>query len=143
MTHPNRQVELGELLANTIGAVVQAQEELDAYSSRRQQAFENTAEGELVLPPLWYTFSAVDIELELAATVAKLEDTGSARMLTRTLDPTSVGLHGYAASSGLRVRVRVEPKGFMPMADTAVPVAPVQNGDGTASGDRPTENADG
>ena len=122
MPPTNPRVELGDLLARTVASVVRAQEELDDYAARRQRAFENAAPGELVLPPLWHTFSAVDIELELAASVSRAEAGGSGtspRLLARTLDPTSVSLYGHAASAGLRVRVRVEPQGIVPLAGGA------------------------
>lgn len=120
-------VELGGLLANTVSAVVSAQEQLDAYTERRQEAFDSAKAGETVLPPLWYTFSAVDIEMELAASMSRAEGDGGTRLMARTLDPASVGLYGYRASAGLRVRVRVEPQGF---AQVKPPTPAEEDGDG-------------
>lgn len=108
----NAPVELGRLMATSIGSVVQAQEQLDAYSQRRAQEFHEAEPGSVVLPPLWYTFSAVDLELELAATVGAPPGDDRPVLLAKTLTPTSVGLYGYAASAGLRVRLRIEPQGM-------------------------------
>lgn len=114
----NQPVELGLLLASTIASVVKAQEQLDAYAARRTQAYREAAEGELVLPPLWYTFSKVDVQLELSADIRKIQtDAAGAEphIFSRTLNPSSVGLYGYQASSGLKVRVEMAPQGFVPV----------------------------
>jgi hypothetical protein len=108
-------VELGELLANTLGAVVVAQEKLDNYTLARKQAYEQTPDGALAIPPLWYLFNNVAVELELSAQVAHTtsETTGNLQphLVCRTLNPTSVSLYGYQASAGLRVRIQMTPGG--------------------------------
>ncbi|MDJ0807604.1 MAG: hypothetical protein QNJ78_12310 [Gammaproteobacteria bacterium] len=114
----NQPVELGQLLANTIASVVKAQEQLDVYAAKRTQAYEEAEAGELVLPPLWYTFSKVDVEMELSADIRKIQadsDTLEPHIFSRTLNPASVGLYGYQASSGLRVRVEMSPQGMLPI----------------------------
>lgn len=111
------QTELGELIAQTIGSVVQAQERLDQYALTRRKAYEEAMPGDLVLPPLWYQFNQVELELELSAQIEKIEIPGEAvqgpRLKCATLNPTSVSLYGYQASTGLRVRVQVAPQGNM------------------------------
>jgi hypothetical protein len=97
-------VELGELLSGTVGAVVRAQEELDEHAQRRLEEIEGGAPGHPVLPPLAYTFTNVALELEMTASVA------GSRLLCQTLDPGNVGLYGYQASSGLRVRLVLAPR---------------------------------
>ena len=116
----NQQVELGQLLANTIGSVVQAQEKLDAYTMERKKLYEAEKEGSLALPPLWYVFNNVAVELEMSATVGEEGVPGKngqrePALFCRTLDPSMVSLYGYSASSGLRVKVQMEPKGFLPI----------------------------
>lgn len=119
-------VEMGDLLTNTISAVVQAQERLDAYSLQRKEEFDNAPEGSLALPPLWYTFNSVAVELELSVTVGTVEATSTPsaggsppspqpQLLCRTLNPTMVGLYGYQASAGIKMRVLIGPQGFMPI----------------------------
>ncbi len=123
----NEAVELGQLLSNTIGSVVQAQEKLDQYTQQRKQAYLAAEAGELALPPLWYVFSNVAIEMELSASVAEVynQDTEKSEpyILSRTLNETSVGLYGYQASSGLKVRVLLTPQGMVPIKETVSEVA--------------------
>lgn len=119
----NQSVELGQLLANTIASVVQAQEQLDAYTQRRQAEYAAAPQGSQALPPLWYLFSNVAVEMELSASIAQITDANDGEpkthIVSRMLDPTSVGLYGYQASAGLRVRVQMEPQGFVPIKQTS------------------------
>ena len=120
----SQQVELGQLLANTIGAVVQAQERLDAYSLARQEAYQAAPAGSLALPPLWYLFNKVEMEMELSASVGLQPLPGDAQgsgphLFCRTLEPAMVSLYGYQASAGLRVRVRMTPQGAVPIKTDA------------------------
>ncbi len=123
----NEPVELGQLLSNTIGSVVQAQEKLDQYTQQRKQAYLEAEAGELALPPLWYVFSNVAIEMELSASVAEIynEDTEKSEpyIISRTLNETSVGLYGYQASSGLKVRVLLAPQGMVPIKEPVAEIA--------------------
>lgn len=123
--NPNQMVELGELLARTAGAVMEAQDVLDARAMEQKTIYQKTPTGELALPPLWFTFKNVQIDIEMSATVASVTSTtpnaksgvqsSAVRLLCRPLTPSSVGLYGYQASSGLRVRVLMGPKGVMPI----------------------------
>lgn len=119
----NEAVELGNLLAHTIAGVVSAQERMDQYTEQRRQAYENTEPGEFALPPVWYLFSRVSMEMELSASVANVtlsdnvSEIGQPHLVCRTLDPTMVSLYGYQASSGMRVRVEMEPQGFVPIKE--------------------------
>ncbi len=110
-------IELGQLLANTIESVVSAQEKMDDYTERRRQHYEDTPRGQFALPPLYYVFNRVQLDLELEARV----DTswmGQPRMLANTLNPATVALHGREASASLRVSIEMTPKGFVPVKDT-------------------------
>lgn len=111
--------ELGDLLSTTIGSVVRAQEKLDEYTLARKKAYEMAEIGSLALPPLWYVFKQVGIELEMSASVQKISGAGivddAPHVVCRTLDPTMVSLYGHAASSGMRVRVIVEPGTVLPI----------------------------
>lgn len=125
-------VELGSLLANTIGSVVEAQEQLDAYTMRRKQEFEAAPEGSLALPPLWYAFNQVAVEIELSATVRTSRESTEARtvaapataaaarprLFCQTLNPTTVSLYGYQASAGLKVQVQLALRGVLPLKDS-------------------------
>ena len=114
----NSASELGNLCAQTIKAVIGAQETMDAYTLQQKQAYDNAAEGELVIPPTWYHFSRVALEMELSAQVSYLED-GAPHIVCRTLNPNMVSLYGYAASSGMRIAVQIEPSGMVPIKQTS------------------------
>lgn len=116
-------IELGDLLANTIGSVVNAQERLDLYTEERRKAYENAPAGSMALPPLWYVFNNVSVELELAAKVSSVTSpvTKSPRphLLCRTLNPSVVSLYGRQAAAGLRIKVDLSPQGFLPIKETS------------------------
>jgi hypothetical protein len=107
---PSLGVEFGELLSSTVGAVARAQRELDDQTLERSREYEAAPEGSLAVPPLWFTFNQVALELEMSATVAGGQS-GGGRLLCRTADPTMVGLYGYEASAGIRVRLLMGPRG--------------------------------
>jgi hypothetical protein len=114
---------LAQILAGAVDGVVQAQRQLDADALTRVAQFIDTPAGGLTLPPLWYTFSDVGIELEMSASVARLDlqpRGGAVRLDARLLNPTAVSLFGFSASSGMRVSLRLSPR----EAATAVPPLP-------------------
>lgn len=121
MKTSNQAVELGQLLSTTVSSVVQAQQQLDQYTETRKQAYESAEQGSLAIPPIWYTFKNVAIEMELSASIAEVEDILSGEkvphIVSRTLNATSVGLFGYQASSGMRVSIHMAPHGFVPIKD--------------------------
>ena len=121
MKTTDQAVELGQLLSTTIHAVVSAQEQLDLYTERRRQAYESAGKGSMAMPPIWYTFNNVAIEMELSSSIAEVEDVNTGNkvphIVSKTLNPTSVGLYGYEASAGLRVRIQMAPQGFVPIKD--------------------------
>jgi len=120
-------VEMGSLLANTIGSIVEAQEKLDAYTEERRKTYEAAPEGSMVLPPLWYVFQNVSIEMELSASVARIkadidgdnEMTDAPHIMCKTLNSKEVSLFGREASAGLRVRVELAPEGYLPIKQTS------------------------
>ncbi|MBK7617422.1 MAG: hypothetical protein IPJ08_24275 [Burkholderiales bacterium] len=113
---------LGVLLANAVDGVVQAQAQLDRDALGRVSLYMDTPEGGVALPPLWYTLSDVAIELELAASVTRMDTAAGpgSRLDARLLNPTAVSLFGHAAASGLKVSLRLAPR----EAATAVPPLP-------------------
>lgn len=116
-------LELGRLLASTVDSVVAAQHKLDQFTLERAKEREAAPPGELALPPLWFTFRSVSIELEMAASVSQGTSGDGAQLRVRPLDPTAVSLYGYQASSGLRVRLELAPNGY------AQVVAPTRDGE--------------
>ena len=113
---PRIGVEFGELLATTVGAVAQAQDQLDAFTLARTREYQAAPDGSLAVPPLWFTFNQVALELEMSATVAG-GNTGGGRLMCRTADPTMVGLYGYEASAGVRVKLLMGPRGPLTIKD--------------------------
>lgn len=126
----NQSAELGQLLAGAVTAVVEAQDLLDRHAESQQFRYAETPTGKLAVPPLWYAFRRVGIDVELAAEFSQemVAPTGQApaalepRLRCRLLNPTSVSLYGYQASSGLRVQVVLEPQGHLQLrSDTGSP----------------------
>ena len=107
-------VELGELLARTVVSVAAAQEALDRHATDRLDAIERGDEDAPRVPPLWYTFTDVSLEVALSASVQRATATAPAQLMSRPVDPRNVSLYGYQASSSLVVRVRLAPRGTMP-----------------------------
>lgn len=115
-TPPRIGVEFGQLLSTTVGAVAQAQQQLDDFTLARTKAWKDAPEGTMTVPPLWFTFNQVALELEMSATVAG-GNTGGGQLFCRTADPTMVGLYGYEASAGVRVRLMMGPRGPLQIKD--------------------------
>ncbi len=107
-------VELGELLASTVVSVAEAQEGLDRHATARLDAMERGDADAPRVPPLWYTFTDVSLEVALSASVQRATATAPAQLMSRPVDPRNVSLYGYQASSSLVVRVRLAPRGAMP-----------------------------
>ena len=107
-------VELGELLASTVVSVAAAQEGLDRHATQRLDAMERGDADAPHVPPLWYTFTDVSLEVALSASVQRATANAPAQLMSRPVDPRNVSLYGYQASSSLVVRVRLAPRGAMP-----------------------------
>ena len=107
-------VELGELLASTVVSVAEAQEGLDRHATARLDAMERGDADAPRVPPLWYTFTDVSLEVALSASVRRATASAPAQLMSRPVDPRQVSLYGYQASSSLVVRVRLAPRGAMP-----------------------------
>jgi hypothetical protein len=113
-----QQASLGTVLAEAVAGVVQAQRRLDEDAVNRATQYVETPQGELTLPPLWYTFSEVKLELEMAAAMTRTsartgtaaEQEGSVRFDCRLLNPAAVSLFGHAASSGFKVSMTLAPR---------------------------------
>ncbi|HSS21105.1 MAG TPA: hypothetical protein VLL54_13610 [Pyrinomonadaceae bacterium] len=124
----NQGAELGSLLAHTIGAVVEAQEQMDQYTLRRKLEFEKTPDGSLALPPLWYVFDKVAVEVELSTTVRSTRaGTSSTKsdqpaLFCQTLNPMMVSLYGYQASAGLKIAMQLGLRGNLPLKDSPAAV---------------------
>jgi hypothetical protein len=57
--------ERGALLAGTVRAVVDAQDVLDDHARQLAQEYAAAELGTPVLPPLWYAFDSVGIDIEV------------------------------------------------------------------------------
>ena len=120
-----QQAELGVLLAGAVRAVAEAQDVLDEHARERAAAYLAAPPGSLALPPLWYAFDSVSVDLELSSEAVRTGSTGQTRLLCRTLNPLTVGLYGYAAAVGTRVRVSLAPQRLAP---APVPAATGEGG---------------
>ena len=112
-----QQAELGELLAGAVRAVVEAQGLLDDHARAGARAFADEPVGGLALPPLWFAFDAVSIEIEMSAEIVRRATTAgppSSRLVCRTVNPFTAGVFGYSAATGTRVRVDLAPQRVVP-----------------------------
>ena len=121
-----QQASFAALLTGAVDGVVQAQRRLDTDALARTTQFLTTPQGEIALPPLWYTFSAVNLQLELTASVTRIApaDTaqpgegakrGSVRLDCRLVNPAAVSLFGYTAASGFKVSLTLAPQQASPL----------------------------
>lgn len=119
MSTTNQAVELGRLLASTVDSVLATQDQMDRHAAARVRAYETADLGTLTLPPLWYSFTEVGIEVTLASQVRYEQDplTGreTARLYASLPDRATVGLYGYQAATGLKVELRLAPQGLVPL----------------------------
>jgi hypothetical protein len=106
---PLQSADLGELVSGAVAAVVGAQATLDADSLRRTSEWLEAGDGDVVPPPLWYSVTNVAVELHLSATVHA--PTTGPSLRCRTVNPLTVGLFGYEAAAGVRVRLLVQRQG--------------------------------
>ena len=121
---------MAALLTETVDGVVQAQRRLDTDALARTTQFVSTPHGEIALPPLWFTFSAVNLQLELTASVTRLSaertdpsgengKRGSVRLDCRMVNPAAVSLFGYTAASGFKVSLTLAPQHASPLLGPA------------------------
>lgn len=120
---PGRTLLLGTLLADAVQGVVTAQRRLDDDAVARATRFVQAPQGDIALPPLWYTFSDVQLQLELASVATRSAAGGGVQLACQLLNPAAVSLFGYAAASGLRVAVRLAPREAVPAAPPSAPEA--------------------
>jgi len=122
-----QQAELGELLVGAVRAVVEAQDVLDDLARTEARAFADEPVGSLALPPLWFAFDAVSIEIQMSSEIVRRAGTdGSAasRLVCRTVNPFTAGVYGYSAATGTRVRVELAPLRVTPTAAPAGEATP-------------------
>jgi hypothetical protein len=123
-----QQAALASLLVHAVEGVVAAQRVLDEDALARVTEFVQSPQGDLVLPPLWFTFSQAKLTLEMAATVSRVRarsaGSNDVRLDCRLLNPASVSLYGYAASSGIRLELTLAPQdasGLRPIVEMPPP----------------------
>lgn len=104
-----QQAALATLLTHAVEGLVAAQRALDSDALARVTEFVETPHGTLVLPPLWFTFREARLSLEMAASVTRLSARSAGqnevRLDCRLLNPATVSLFGYTASSGLKIEL--------------------------------------
>ena len=109
-----QQAALSALLVHAVEGVVAAQRVLDEDALARVTGFVQTPQGDLVLPPLWFTFREAKLTLEMAATVSRVRTrsagSNAVRLDCRLLNPAAVSLYGYAASSGIKLELTLAPQ---------------------------------
>ena len=97
--------ELGDLVAGLLGAVVSAQATIDKDAQTRTDAWLNDPPGDVPTPPpLWFTVGSTSLEVQLSARV-RTPAMGRPSLLVRTASPVDVALHGFDASTQVRLRV--------------------------------------
>ena len=129
---PGQQAALSTLLAEAVGGVLQAQAQLDTDALTRVTRYMATPQGQLVLPPLWYSIAQVDLSFEMAATLTRISArnagsssaAGEVQLDCRLLNPAAVSLFGRSASSGLKIALRLRPQnaeGLRPLDPSRFP----------------------
>lgn len=103
--------ELGEILAGVVRDVLAAQDSLDEHAQQAKARALATPHGAIVIPPLWYTFSDVTVEVELAARLERHD--GRGRLACRTCSRAITSLYGRAAATDIRVRLQLAPQGIL------------------------------
>ena len=115
-----QQSELGALLAGTVRAVVDAQDVLDDHARLLASEYAAAQPGTLALPPLWYAFDSVGIDIDLSTEVVRTvvgpSQQPTTQLVCRTLNPMTAGLFGYSASTGTHVHVTLTPQRVAPTA---------------------------
>ncbi len=113
MTNPSakllQEAELGDLLCGLVRAIMQAQDTLDQHASQLATQYVDVPDGTLAIPPVWYAVKDATVELEMSASFQ------NTKLQCRLVNPSSVGLYGYSASAGARVRLIVGPSGVVPI----------------------------
>lgn len=128
-----QQAALSSLLVHAVEGVVAAQRVLDEDALARVTEFVQSPQGDLVLPPLWFTFREAKLTLEMAATVSRVRarsatsannanstNSNEVQLDCRLLNPAAVSLYGYAASSGIKLELTLAPQdaaGLRPVAE--------------------------
>ena len=121
------QAELGVLAAGAVRAVVTAQHALDEEARLRSEEYLAAPPGSLALPPLWYSFESVSLELAVSAVVGRTSTEPGAQagaepaLWCRTVNPTTVGLYGYQAAAGMTVRFTIGPARVIPAVPAPLP----------------------
>ncbi len=109
-----QEASLGSLLAEVAVGVTSAQRQLDSDAQSRVTEYVNTPQGGVALPPLWYTFSEVNVAFEMAARVTRLTpgeaDSSGVRLNCRLVNPVAVSLFGYTAASTFKVSLTLAPQ---------------------------------
>jgi hypothetical protein len=134
-TPAGQQASFAALLTETVDGVVQAQRRLDTDALARTTQFISTPQGEIALPPLWFTFSTVNLQLELTASVTRITPArtdqqgengkrGSVRLDCRLVNPAAVSLFGYTAASGFKVSLTLAPQHASPLLSPGAPDLP-------------------
>lgn len=113
------EVPLARILGSVVDGLVQAQGQLDQRAARGVEAYLESPAGTLAMPPLWYAFRSVRVDLEMSATVAASGPAGAGApatgaFLCRLVNPASVSLFGYQASAGLRISLQLGVMGALP-----------------------------
>ena len=128
-----QQAALSSLLVHAVEGVVAAQRVLDEDALARVTEFVQSPQGDLVLPPLWFTFREAKLTLEMAATVSRVRarsatsannanstNSNEVQLDCRLLNPAAVSLYGYAAASGIKLELTLAPQdaaGLRPVAE--------------------------
>ncbi len=130
-----QQSELGALLAGTVRAVVDAQDVLDDHARQLAAEYAAAEPGTLALPPLWYAFDSVGIDIDLSSEVVRTSaGPGQAprtQLVCRTLNPVTAGVFGYSAATGTHVHVTLTPQRVAPAPLPLEPSPPPHDGEPT------------
>lgn len=107
---PSPVVGLEDLLGALARGIVAAQRGMDQAALSTPESGVILPAGEIRLRPTWFVFARTTLDLEFSTFVSTSAG-GAPRLQCRPLDPAAVALRGYAAASGARLHIEIEPLG--------------------------------
>ena len=98
---------ISTLFSDLVDGLVSAQKSLDQNTLEQRERFLLGPQGTLHVPPLWFHFRRVKVDLEVRALT--VEKQGSPSLTCRLIDPVTSNLIETDVASRGRISVAIEP----------------------------------